>query len=76
MHESVEGVEGPGKEAQLVKCFLCKHENLCFDPRCTHKEPGGMVCTCNLSAGEVEMGASLGLARQSGCAKTSELQVQ
>lgn len=32
MHETAEGVEGSGKEAWLVRCFLCKQENLSFDP--------------------------------------------
>lgn len=41
----------------MVKCFLYKHENLHFDHPCMHKEPGGMVCTCNLSA---EMGGGDG----------------
>lgn len=75
-HETEEGVEGPGKETQLMKCFLCKHGNLSFDPQCTHQKPGGMVCTRNLSAGEGETGAHLGLASQASLAKISGLQVQ
>lgn len=63
-HETEEGVEGPGKETQLMKCFLCKHGNLSFDPQGTHQKPGGMVYTRNLSAGEGETGAHLGLATQ------------
>lgn len=59
-----------------MKCFQCEHENLSFDPQCTRKKPGGMVCTCNLSAGEVRTGACLGLASQAGLAKISELQIQ
>lgn len=45
----------------LVQCFLCEHENLCSIPSTYSTKPGVVVKACNLRAGEVEIGGSLGL---------------
>lgn len=38
---------GAGEMAPLVKCLLCKHEDLSLDPQHSHKKPGMVVHVCN-----------------------------
>lgn len=47
------------KTAQLVKCLLCKMEDLSSSPTAYGKRLCAIVCTCNSCIGKMETGRSL-----------------
>lgn len=61
---SYQRVMGEREISQLVKCLLCKHEDLSLDPQDPCKMLGTAMPTCNHSAREEEVGGSWELAAQ------------
>lgn len=55
---------GAREMAQLVKCLLCKHEDLSLIPKIHVQMLGLAEEVHNPSTGEAEAGASLGLSGQ------------